>query len=113
MSRPRRCIKLTLSEAVEAVLANTDSDNGSDSEDREIVGDICILPPSDDSASETEDIDEENLAADVPGEICGKLEIFSRTDDVTSTDKGVVNDEEESDVDQHGTSKKPVKKRRR
>ena len=61
MSRPRRCIKLTLSEAVEAFLTHTDSDNGSDSEDREIVRDICILPTSDGSANETEDIDEEKI----------------------------------------------------
>jgi hypothetical protein len=102
---------LTLSEAVEAILADTDSENGSDSEDREIVGDICILPPSDGSASETEDIDEDNLAADVPGEVCGKLEIFSRDDDITSTDKGADNDEEELDDDEPRTSKQPRKRR--
>ena len=44
-----RRTKLTLAEAVEAILADTDSNSSSDDEDREVIGDICILPPSDGS----------------------------------------------------------------
>ena len=106
MSRPRRCTRLTLSEAVEAILEDTDSDDEFDSEDYGGVGDICIFPPSDGSASETEDVDEDNLVADVPGEVCGKLEMFSRSD-------AIENDAEKSDDDEPSTSKQPAKRRAR
>lgn len=112
MSRPRRCTRLTLTEAVEAILEDTDSDDECDSEDQEGVADICILPPSDGSASETEDVDEDNLAADVPGEVCGKLEIFSRSDATVSTNEAVENDAEKSDDVEPSTSKQPAKRRR-
>jgi hypothetical protein len=41
----------------------------------------------------------------VPGEVCGKLEIFSRSD-------AVENDAEKSDDDEPSTSKQPAKRRR-
>ena len=60
---------LSLNEAVDAVLAS-DSDSDCD----EI--DICILPPNDGADTDIEDIEDENLAADEPGDVCGQLEVF-------------------------------------
>jgi len=66
---------------------------------------MCILPPSDGSASETEYVDEDNLAADVPGAVCGMLEFLSRSD-------AIENDAEKSDDGEPSISKQPAKKRR-
>jgi len=58
---------LRLRDAVDAVLADSDEESA----------DICILPPEDGRLSETEDIDEDNLLAEEPGDVSGVLEIFS------------------------------------
>ena len=42
--------------------------------------DICILPPEDGRLSETEDINEDNLLAEEPGDVSGVLEVFSAQD---------------------------------
>ena len=73
---------LTLREAVDAVLE--DSDSGDD--ESQTDADICILPPSDISNSENEDIDEDNFRPAEPAEVCGKLEIFSREENNNSTE---------------------------
>lgn len=70
---PRRF--LTLREAVDAVLQDSDSD-----EDSTKATDICILPPVDGRQSETEDIDEDNLVPEEPGDVCGEIEVFTRED---------------------------------
>ena len=73
ISMPRRF--LTLSEAIEAILQDSDCD-----EDDTKAVDVCILPPADGCQSETEDIDEENLEAEEPGDVCGEIEVFTAED---------------------------------
>jgi len=66
----------TLQEAVAAVLEDSDSDL-SDSKD------ICILPTEVGEKSEREDINEDDLIEQEPGEVSGELEVF-----IDSRDKG-------------------------
>lgn len=72
-SMPRRF--LTLREAVEAVLQDSDTEENSTK-----AIDICILPPDDGRQSETEDILEDNLQPEEPGDVCGEIEVFSGED---------------------------------
>ena len=61
----------TLKEVIEAVTADTDS---CDSEDEP---EICILPPEDGAMSEIEDINDDTLSAEEPGDVAGELELFT------------------------------------
>jgi len=65
----------TLREVIEAVTA----DGSSDSEDDSI--EICILPPQDGAQSETEEINEEQLGAEEPGDVAGEVEVHRGCDD--------------------------------
>jgi len=62
-----------LEDVIAAVTADTDS---CDSEDEP---EICILPPEEGAASEIEDINDDTLAAEEPGDVAGELELFTRS----------------------------------
>lgn len=64
----------TLKEAVEAILADSESENEE--------GEICILPPDDGDQSEIEDIDEDNLEPVEPSDVTGQLDVHTRSHSV-------------------------------
>ena len=84
----------TLAEVIEAVTADDSSDS-----DNEIL-DVCILPPKDGAESETEDIGDDLLATEEPGDVAGELEVFARS--------GTDESHDSSEVEVAATSSKPT-----